>query len=232
MADFSNTEKINASWKHLFGILGTSNSVPGKTWYEEAIDATHIVVPQDIWSDVVPYATNKAQAQSNSGAIVEDRSDGQAITLVANGSDWDISATFEPKIGYQISDVHPNPTYVKSITNVVNNGGGNYTITLNNNSGVSAGSSVLHRRIFLTVDLASNGLAWFSKSIFGSTFSDTIVNFLQPQKFGIGYSVRLYQSNGTEILTTHGAWIFNWQKGCLLFAKGFSADDLSYAKPL
>lgn len=235
MADFSSTEKTNASWKHLFGLLPTSNEdgSSGKFWYEENIAATHIVVPEDIWSDTIPYAANKTAAQSAAGSIVEDRSFGESITLAVNGSNWDISTSnIVPKVGYQITDVHPNPTYIKSITNVVDSGGGNYTITLNDNVGVSAGSAVLQSRIFLTEDLTSNGLAWFSREKVGNSFSNLMSNFIQPQRFGQGYTVRVFQADGTEIVTTAGAWIFNWQKGLLMFANGHTADDESYNKPL
>lgn len=233
MADFSSTEKTNATWKHLFGILGTSNSVPGKFWYEETIPASHIVVPNDIWSSSIPSATTLAQAKLNAGAIVEDRSDGISVTLVANGSNWDISSpTAVPVIGMQVTNTHPSPTWIKSITTVVDNGGGSYTITLNNNSGVSAGSAVLQRRVFLTVDPTTNGLAWFARSVYGSTFSSIIQDFIQPQLFGKGYTIRLFKADGTEILTTQGAWIFNSQKGIMLFAQGQTPANLGYAMPV
>jgi hypothetical protein len=232
MADFSSTEKVNASWKHLFGILGTSNSSPGKNWYEETIAATHIITPQEIWSDTVPAATTRSQAVTNCGLIVENRSDSVTIVLTASGTDWDITTSIKPVVGLQVTNTHPSPTYIKSITNVVPRGGNNYTITLNNNTGVSAGPAVLHRRVFLTADPSSNGLAWFSRLEYGNTFSSQILNFIQPQKFGNGYTIRLFQANGTEVTTTQGAWIFNWQKGCLLFAKGYTPTDLSYQQPM
>lgn len=234
MSDFSSTEKVNHGWKHLFGILGTSNGdgSNGKTWFEEINPDGRIIYTEDIWSDNVPYANNLSEAKFNSGSIVEDRSDGVAITLAANGSDWNINVTFEPKIGYQITDVHPNATYIKSITGVVNNGGGSYTITLDSNSGVTAGSAVLQRRIFLTEDISTNGLAWFARTIQSNSFSNIIENYIQPQKSGVGYMVRVFQSDGTEILTTEGAWIFNWRKGLLLFGDNLTPDDLGYSKPI
>lgn len=237
MADFSSSEKVNASWKHLFGLLGTSNAdgSAGKFWYEEVFAATHIIVPEDIWSDNVVIAGTKAQAQAQAAAssVIEDRSSGESISLSANGLDWDITTTgIEPKIGFQVSDTHPNATYIKSITNVIDMGGGSYTITLSDNTGVSAGSAILNSRIYLTEDLTTNGLGWFARSEVGNHFSSIIENFIQPQRFGQGYTVRLYQADGTEIVTTEGAWIFNWQKGLLLLANGFTADDLGYSKPL
>jgi len=232
MADFSSVEKINASWKHLFGLLGTSNGSPGKNWYEEVLSVSHIVTPSDIWADAVPTAINKIQAIANCGTIIENRSDSIAVTLSTNGSNWNISSSFIPKVGYQITNVFPNPVYIKSITNIVDLGSGNYTITLNNNTGVSAGSAVLHRRIFLTMDASSNGLAWFGRLIYGNSFSNLITDLIQPQKFGNGYTVRVFQSNGTEILTTQGAWIFNWQKACLLFANGYTPSNLVYSQPI
>lgn len=237
MADFSSTEKTNASWKHLFGIIGTANGTGagGKFWYEENLPGSHIVVPNDIWADPVTQATSLAAAHTaaSSGTIIEDRALGENITLVANGLNWDINtSTIEPKIGYQITDTHPSASYVKSITAVVDNGGGNYTISLNNNTGVSSGSAVLHSRIFLTLDPTSNGLAWFARQTYGNNFSAQIKDFLQPQRFGKGYTVRLFQANGTEIVTTAGAWIFNWQQGLLLFANGYTAANLGYSTPL
>jgi hypothetical protein len=237
MADFSSTEKTNAAWKHLFSIVGTANGTGagGKFWYEENLSASHVVVPTDIWSDTIPAAANLAAAHAvaSSGTIVEDRALGENITLVPNGLNWDITAsTIEPKIGFQITNVHPNPTYVKSITAVVDNGGGSYTITLNSNTGVSAGSAVLHSRIYLTLDPTSNGLSWFARQVQGNNFSAQIKDFIQPQRFGKGYTVRLFRANGTEIVTTEGAWIFNWQQGLLLFANGFTAANLGYAQPL
>ncbi len=237
MADFSSTEKINASWKHLFGIVGTNNSSgsSGKMWYEEAIAGSHTIIPSDIWADNVTVSTSISGAKAVaaiSGSVVEDRSDGVSVTLVANGSDWDITSSFEPKIGYQITNQHPNPTYIKSIVNVIDLGGSNYRITLNSNSGVSSGSAVLNRRIYLTIDLASNGRVWMPRDEYGNSFSNIISNFIQPTKFGNGYGIRLFQSNGQEIYTTQGAWIFNWQKGILLFAEGFTASNLGYATPL
>lgn len=238
MADFSSTEKTNASWKHLFGLVGTSNGTGagGKFWYEEVLAGSHVVVPTDIWSDSIVNASNLSTAHSvaaASGTIVEDRALGENITLVPNGLNWDINtSTIEPKIGYQITNTHPSPSYIKSITNVVNNGGGNYTVSLNNNTGVSAGSAVLHSRVFLTLDPTSNGLSWFARQVQGNNFSAQIKDFIQPQRFGKGYSVRLFQANGTEVVTTAGAWIFNWQQGLLLFANGFTAADLGYSQPL
>lgn len=232
MADFNSTEKTNAAWKHLFGILGTSNGSPGKAWYEENVPASHIITSNDIWTSSIPAASNLTQAKANGGAIVQDRSDGANITLATNGSNWNITSSFTPVVGMQVTNVHPNPTWIKSITAVVDNGGGSYTITLNNNTSVSAGSAVLHRRIFLTVDPASNGLAWFSRSIYGDSFSSNIENFIHPQLFGKGYSVRLFRANGVEVLTTEGAWIFNPQKGVVLFANGQTPSALSYQTPV
>jgi len=239
MADFSSTEKVNASWKHLFSIVGTANGTGagGKMWYEETLAGSHVVVPNDIWSDPITQAANLVAAQNasiaTSGTIIENRSGGAAISLVPNGLNWNInSGSIIPKIGFQITNTHPNPTYIKSITNVVDNGAGSYTITLNNNTGVSAGSAVLNSRIYLTVDPTSNGLAWFARATHGSNFSVIMKDFIQPQRFGNGFTVRLFQANGTEITTTAGAWIFNWQNGLLLFANGFTAASLSYAQPL
>lgn len=241
MSDFSNTEKVNLGFKHLFGLQGTSNTDPGsggKQWYEEKIPSSHIIYPEDIWAeaDLVPAATTQVQAQAAatvSGTVVQDRSQGESITLAVNGSDWDITTvSVVPDVGYQVSDVHPNATYVKSVTNVIDNGGGNYTITLNDNSGVSAGSAILHSRIYLTEDLTSNGLSYFCKTIAGNGFSATIENLIPNARFGNGYSIRMFEADGSEIFTTVGAWIPNWQQGLVLFGTGLTPDDLGYATPL
>jgi hypothetical protein len=241
MADFSEDEKTNAAYKHLYGLLGTSNvdaTSGGRQWYEEKIPATHVIFTEDIWAEdtLISGATTQAEARTAataSGSVVEDRSQGEGISLVANGSSWDITtSTIVPEIGYQVTDVHPSATYLRSITNVVDNGGGSYTITLNSNIGVSAGSAVLHSRIFLTEDPTSNGLSYLCRRIVGNTFSPVIKNLIPNAKFGQGYAIRLYQADGTEITTTQGAWIPNWQQGLILFGDGFTPDDEGYTTPL
>lgn len=241
MADFSDIEKTNASFKHLFGLIGTANTVPasgGKQWYEEKTPASHIIFTEDIWSQdtEISVETNRTAARAAatvSGSVVEDRSQGENISLSSNGSDWDITTvSIVPKVGFQISDVHPNASYVHSITNVVDNGGGSYTITLNSNTGVSVGAAVLHSRIYLTEDLTSNGLSYFCRSIVGNTFSPAIKNLVPNAKFGQGYAIRLFQADGTEIVTTEGAWIPNWQQGLILFGDGLTPSDQGYAEPL
>lgn len=241
MADFSDTEKTNASFKHLFGLLGTANTTPvagGRQWYEEKTPASHIIFTEDIWAEdtSISVETTRAAARisaSVSGSVVEDRSQGEAVTLSANGSNWDITTVaIVPKVGFQITDVHPNATYIKSITAVIDNGGGSYTVTLNSNSGVSAGPAVLNGRIYLTEDPTSNGLSYFCRSIVGNTFSPAIKNLVPNAKFGQGYAIRLFQADGTEIVTTEGAWIPNWQQGLILFGDGFTPSDQGYAQPL
>ncbi|RKZ83741.1 MAG: hypothetical protein DRQ39_09150, partial [Gammaproteobacteria bacterium] len=69
MAEFSFTEKTNASFKHLFGIQGTSNTDPslgGKKWYEEKLASSHIIFTEDIWAQdpEIPQATDQATAQA------------------------------------------------------------------------------------------------------------------------------------------------------------------------
>ena len=235
MADFSNIEKINGTWKHLFGLLGTHNGAPpnGKMWFEETLAASHVVSEEDIWASEVPNANTYSEAKSNVGVVVEDRTDDISVTLVEDGTDWLISvAPFEPKVGYQITDQHPSPNYVKSIIAIEDLGGNTYRVTLNNNLGVSDGPAVLHRRIYLTPDPTTNNVAWFARETYGNHFSNLQRNFILPQKFGRGYFIRLFQSNGVEVLTTQGAWIFNYQKGMLLFGQGFTPTDLGYATPL
>jgi hypothetical protein len=235
MADFSSTEKVNANWKHLFGLLGTYNgSAPnGKAWYEETIAANHIISAEDIWASAVPDATTLIQAKDNAGSVVEDRTDGATVSISPDAGGWLLSiSTFEPQVGYQITDQHPNPSYVRSIIQVDNIGSNQYRIFLNDNSGVSPGNVVLQRRIFLTADPSTNNIAWLARSVFGNSFSELQTNFILPQKFGRGYSIRVFQGNGTEVLTTHGAWIFNYQKGLLLFGQGFTPQNLGYSTPI
>lgn len=240
MADFSDIEKINLAFKHIYGLTGTSNQNPsaGKAWYEELVPGTHIIKPSDIWSDSddIPNVTTQSDARiyaSTSGSLIVDRSQDESVMLSPNGSNWNISTTvLVPAIGMTIVDVFPSPSITKTLTNVVDNGGGNYTITLNNNIGISAGGYLLNSRVILTEDPTTNGLAWFARVDPNNPFSDRIQNFLQPQLYGQGYTVRLFEADGTEIPTTLGAWIFNWQQGILLFGAGFTADDEGYAKPL
>jgi len=237
MADFSSSEKRNLSFKHVLGIVGTNNldGGNGRAWYEETVAGTHPVYLPGARSEFIPDAANLTTARTNAQnySSVEDRSQGESITLVANGSDWDITtSTIVPVVGYQITDVHPNPTYIKSITSVVDNGGGSYTITLNNNSGVSAGSAVLHSRIYLTLDPTSNNKTWFFKEVYGNFFSSTINDFLDPFEFGRGYTLNVFQADGTQIQVTQGAWFVNWAEGLLVFADGYTAIDEGYNTPL
>jgi len=183
MADFSEQEKRNLSFKHVLGIAGTNNldGSNGKYWYEEQFSSSHPVYLPKARVEFVPQASNITQARANAQVYdsVEDRSQGESVTLVSNGSNWDISTSLiAPKIGYQVSNIHPNPTYIKSIDAVVDNGGGSYTITLNNNTGVSAGSAVLHSRIYLTKDPTSNEKTWIVRKIQGDYFSERERDFL------------------------------------------------------
>lgn len=240
MADFSDEEKINLTFKHVYGLVGTSNENQpnGKTWFEEFLPGTHIIKPTDIWSDSgsIPNVVSRSDAQnyaSTSGSVIVDRTQDQIVNLSSNGSNWDITVTgFKPSVGMQIVDVFPNPSLIKGITNVVDNGSNNYTITLSDNTGVSAGSFTLNGRMILTEDITTNGLAWIARVQPGDQFSDRVVNFVQPQSFGQGYTVRLYEADGTEIVTTQGAWIFNWQQGILIFGAGFTPADEGYSTPL
>lgn len=240
MADFSDIEKINLAFKHIYGLVGTSNQNPsaGKSWYEELIPGTHIIKPSDIWADAasIPNVVTQSAARTYAatpGSYVLDRSQDESVVLSVNGSDWDLTTTtIIPAPGMTIVDSFPSPTFIRTVVNVVDNGGGSYTITLNDNSGVSAGAYLLNARVILTEDPTTNGLAWFARTEPGNPFSDRIKDFLQPQAFGQGYTVRLFEADGTEIVTTQGAWIFNWQLGVLLFGAGFTANDEGYAKPL
>jgi len=237
MADFSSSEKRNLSFKHVLGIVGTNNldGSNGRSWYEETVAGTHPVYLPTARADYIPSAINITQARTNSQNYnsVEDRSQGESITLVANGGSWDISTSvIVPAVGYQITDVHPNATYIKSITSIIDNGGGNYTITLNNNTGVSAGSAVLHSRLYLTLDPTSNDKTWFFKEVYGNFFSNTIDDFLDPFEYGRGYTLNVFQADGTQIQVTQGAWFVNWAEGLLVFADGYTAVDEGYNTPL
>lgn len=237
MADFSAQEKRNLSFKHVLGIVGTNNldGANGRQWYEELFAGSHPVYLPEARADEVPFALNITEARNNSTSFnpVEDRSQGESITLTSLGSDWTFnSSVITPKIGYQITDVHPNASYIKSITSVTDNGGGSYTVTLNNNTGVVSGPAVLHSRLYLTLDPTSNNKTWIAKEIVGDFFSDRLTDFLSPIDFGKGYTVNLFESNGNQIQVTQGAWIFNWAEGLLIFAEGFTAVDESYSTPL
>lgn len=237
MADFSEQEKRNLSFKHVLGVAGTNNldGANGRRWYEESISSTHPVYLPIARAEYVPTAINITQARSNAQSYgsVEDRSQGESVTLAANGSDWNITTTtIVPDVGYQITNTHPNPTYIKSITAVVDNGGGSYTITLSDNTGVSAGAAVLHSRLYLTKDPTSNQKTWMAKEGHGNHFSARIRDFFDPFAFGQGYTLNLFQNDGTQVQLTEGAWFFNWAEGLLVFADGFTASDLGYSEPL
>ena len=80
-----------------------------------------------------------------------------------------------------------------------------------------------HGRLRLTIEPATNDSVLFARSIPGDPTSSILKDWLQPQKFGQGYTVRLFDSatGGNEITTTQGqGWFFYWQQGCLILGNG------------
>lgn len=236
MADFTSAEKINIGLKHFLGILGTNNldGANGRRYYEELYPASHVVYLQKAWAEAIPYAVTKAEALTYVGDVIEDRTSSESITITSSGSDWSFSSSsIVPQIGYQITDIFPNPTYIRSITAVTDHGGGNYTVTLNDNIGVSAGNVILHSRVFLTLDPTSNNLTWLAMQVQGDFFSTRLEEFISPFDFGRGYAVNLFEADGTPInVAGAGTWLFKWEEGVLVFPDGQTAVDLGYQTPL
>lgn len=97
----------------------------------------------------------------------------------------------------------------------------------------------------LSVVPGTNGRAWAAFKTYNNKNSGTDNDWLQPQTFGRGYALRLYQDNGThndaiptsgapgtEILTTDGAWMPNYKMGFIILGDQFTAPSMSWTTPL
>ena len=81
MAQFTSAERINAAFKQVFRILGTSNTddALGKRWYEELYSAIGTILPRHIWSDgaeitFCPLLSDAQALAAAKPAILEDYS--------------------------------------------------------------------------------------------------------------------------------------------------------------
>jgi hypothetical protein len=98
MAQFTTAERINAAFKQVFRILGTSNTddAMGKRWYEELYSSVNTILPRHFWADgaQITFCSTLAQAQilaATKPTIISDRSVAR-ITLTkdmtSNGRLW------------------------------------------------------------------------------------------------------------------------------------------------
>lgn len=98
-------------------------------------------------------------------------------------------------------------------------------------------SFIEKREIKLTQVPLTNGRAWGAFSTYGNTSSSLYGDWFQPQIFGKGYAMRLFQDNGggaigTEITTTEGAWIPAYKLGFIVLGDGHTASDKGWTTPL
>jgi hypothetical protein len=100
MAQFTSVERINAAFKQVFRILGSSNTddAMGKRWYEELYSSIGTILPRHVWSEAseISFCSSLLQARALAAAkpaVVEDRSQpATTITLTldmtSNGRLW------------------------------------------------------------------------------------------------------------------------------------------------
>ena len=100
MAQFTTAERVNAAFKQVFRILGSSNTddAMGKRWYEELYTSIGTILPRHYWADAaeITFCSTLLQARALAAAkpaVVEDRSQpGTIITLTldmtSNGRLW------------------------------------------------------------------------------------------------------------------------------------------------
>lgn len=89
----------------------------------------------------------------------------------------------------------------------------------------------------LTKKSGYNERLWAAHSTYDDEGSNIYSNFLLPQRFGPGYTLRLYEDDGTgnkgnEITTTEGAWIFSYKGGLLILGDNYTASDMGWTEPL
>ena len=90
-----------------------------------------------------------------------------------------------------------------------------------------------HTLFTLTLDPTSNGTVWIAHETPGDTSSPILGDWLLPQKFGQGYTLRIYDNNNNEISTTEmEGWIFDYLNGFLILGNGLSASSQGYTEPL
>jgi len=89
----------------------------------------------------------------------------------------------------------------------------------------------------LTKKSGYNERLWGAHSTYDDENSNIYSNFLLPQRFGPGYTLRLYEDDGAgnkgnEITTTEGAWIFSYKGGLLILGDNYTASDMGWTEPL
>jgi len=97
----------------------------------------------------------------------------------------------------------------------------------------------------LSVIPGTNGRAWAAFKTYNNKNSGINGDWLQPQLFGRGYSLRLYQDNGThndaipssgapgnEIATTFGTWIPNYKLGFIILGDNSTVPVMGWTSPL
>jgi hypothetical protein len=89
----------------------------------------------------------------------------------------------------------------------------------------------------LTKKTGYNERLWVPHTTYNDESSSILDNFLIPVKFGPGYTIRLYQDDGSgnkgsEITTTEGAWIFSYKPGLLILGEGHTAAAEGWQEPL
>jgi hypothetical protein len=108
------------------------------------------------------------------------------------------------------------------------------------------GSTIIEvRDIKLTIVPGTNARAWAAFKTWGDATSGVYDDWLQPQLFGRGYALRLFQDNsshnpsipasgapGNEILTTDGAWIPNYKLGFIVLGNANTVAAMGWKDPL
>lgn len=97
----------------------------------------------------------------------------------------------------------------------------------------------------LSVVPGTNGRAWAAFNTYNNKDSGVAGDWIQPQLFGRGYALRLYEDNGThndsipnsgapgdEIATTIGAWIPNYKMGFIILGDAYTANAMGWTAPL
>ena len=151
------------------------------------------------------------------------------IQGLSNTSDSLGLAWYEEKYPYEFF-IQNNDIFVESVPVA------NTVAEADNNA--STVSFIEKRSIKLSPVGLTNGRAWAAFQTYGDSSSGLYSDWLQPQIFGKGYAMRLFQDDGTgtapgtEITTTEGAWIPAYKLGFIVLAAGQTASDKGWTTPL
>ena len=93
MAELTQIEKINITFKTIFGIQGLSNTddTKGLQWYEEQYGWRPFIVNDDIFMQQVPHAATPAEADANEAAnpsIIQKQDIKMSLVVGTNGRGW------------------------------------------------------------------------------------------------------------------------------------------------